>query len=224
MKLPFLNRKRYILLKCYTGHAGVFEQAPMFIGDGAKLGNEKPDTFVNPNQNFKTCWSRITSRNLCVTLPHPCETRISTNGEDVSWANAKNEELIYVDFQHERDETYGTNKDTILAKFEYPWRIEEESGVNFVLARHIQNHTMMNVLSGVINYDVSVQPNLFVPINKAPHHFSIPFRTPVAALYPLSDLPLHLECEYDKQKFTELTERKYVPHFRAGRQKQERNL
>ena len=224
MKFPFFNRKQYIVLKCYTWHAGVLEQAPMFIGEGAKLGKEKPDTFTNPNQNFKTCWSRITSRNLCVTLPHPCETRISTNGEDISWANAKNEELVYVDFQHEHDETYGTNKDTILAKFEYPWRVEEESGVNFVLARHIQNHTMMNVLSGVVNFKVSVQPNLFVAINKSPHQFAIPFGMPVSALYPLSDLPLHVECECDKQKYTELAERKYVPHFRASRQKQERNF
>ena len=99
MKFPFLNRKQYIVLKCYTWHAGVLEQAPMFVGGGAKLGKEKYDTFINPNHNFKT-WSRINQETYALPYPIP-ETRISTNGEDISWANAKNEELIYVDFQHD---------------------------------------------------------------------------------------------------------------------------
>lgn len=216
MKIPFLNRKRYIVLKCYSWHAGAVEQAPIFIGDGEKVASRKPAKFMEQNMAFSTCWSRINSRKRCATILAPCSTRFDTDGQGVQWLNANTENILNITFDHDADETYGTDKDTIAVKINLPWHIEEDSGVNFVLARHMQNKTMINVLSGVINFKYTPQANMFALINKYPHQFEIPFKTPLMALYPMSDLPLHVECEYNPEKFKAIGQKKYHPYFRGS--------
>jgi hypothetical protein len=215
MKIPFLNRKRYIVLKCYSWHAGVVEKAPIFIGDGEKVENPKPNKFMEQQNFFSTCWSRINTRKRCATIPTPCSTRFEIDGDGVQWVNSNKESVLDVSFGHDADHTYGIDKDTIVAKVNLPWHIEDDSGVSFIVARHMQNKTMINVLSGVINFNYTAQTNMFALINKYPHKFEIPFKTPLMALYPMSDLPLHVECEHNPEKFTELGQKRYHPYFRA---------
>lgn len=216
MKLPFLNRKRYIVLRCYSWHAGAVEKVPIFVGDGEKINSWKPEKFMDQNMTFSTCWSRINSRKKCATILAPCSTRFDTNGEVVQWLNANSDDILNVSFEHDADEVYGKDKDTIVAKVILPWHIEEDSGVNFVLARHIQNKTMLNVLSGVINFKTTPQVNMFGLINRYPHQFEIPFKTPLMALYPMSDLPLHVECEHNPEKYKAMGQKMYHPYFRGS--------
>lgn len=216
MKLPFFNRKRYIVLKCYSWHAGAVEKVPIFVGDGEKINSGKSEKFMHQNMTFSTCWSRINSRKKCATILAPCSTRFDTNGEVVQWLNANSDDILNVSFEHEADEVYGKEKDTIVVKVILPWHIEEDSGVNFVLARHMQNKTMLNVLSGVINFKTTPQVNMFGLINRYPHQFEIPFKTPLMALYPMSDLPLHVECEHNPEKYKAIGQKMYHPYFRGS--------
>lgn len=216
MKIPFLNRQKYIVLRCYTDHAGVAEKSPITKTYDQNVKTPNPDPFYNPVQNFSTCWSRYATRKSSATILAPTAFRYKTDGKGrIEFNEATNLGIVTVSFDHDKDESYGTNKDTFLTKINLPWQIEEKTGASFITARHMHNTTMMNVLSGLVSFKASPSINVFNMINKVAHQYEVPFLTPMISLYPMSELPLHIESYYDKDKFQELNEKGYKPQYRA---------
>jgi len=104
------------------------------------------------------------------------------------------------------DATYAP-KNATLIKLTNPWFCEETTGVGFVLGKHIRNMTPLSIPTGIANFKLSHQINLF---NLVPHNqpkYSIKFQEPLIAIYPISDLPFHVESYYDPQKCEELYSR-----------------
>ena len=221
MKLPFLNRQRYIVLKCYSTHSGVVERAPIKAGVAESVNALPPLDYLSRRTSFTTCWSRLMTAKNSVTIPSPATFRFSCDASGVvSFAGAGN--VVGADFDHNEDPTYGLNKDFVIAKIMMPWSVEEKTGTKFVFARHIHNKTMMNVLSGVHSFAATCDVNIFNAIAKVDHQYEVPFLTPMASLYAMSDLPVHVENFYDKEKHEELRQKMYDPYFRAGGIKREK--
>lgn len=216
MKLPFLNRNRYIVLKCYTWHKGVFERAPIKVGGPACPAADGPASYFDLRTNFSACWSRLRGMKKSATVSAPSSFRIETDGDKGLQFGAADESVVGVDYEHDFDTAYGVDKDTVITKIITPWHLEEATGVDFVLARHMQNKTMMNILSGVTNFKATCQVNIFNVISKYPHRYEVPFQAPMVSLYPMSDLPLHVECFYSPEMYTQAEQRVYNPHYRAG--------
>jgi hypothetical protein len=209
MKIPFLNRKKYILLKCYTWHAGAHRQTPITMS--IKPVRQRKTEFMEPVRDFSGCWSRVKSQQVSATVPCSTEIRFSANGDN--YVNAiTSSEAVTVSFDHNEDITYPL-KDMVLSKIELPWRCEEDAGVNFVMARHMQCRSPLNILSGVLANAFPI--NFFNLTNTHEHQFSVKPNEPVISLYPMSDLPLQIETYYDPDKFKELDERNYMSHFRS---------
>ena len=215
MNLPFLNRKRYIVLKFYTPHQGVFERAKPVTDF------HRAEAYKGPahEANFSSCMSRIAAKKNSVTVPSPVDFLFRCDGEIVHF-DASDTEVLYCDFSHDGDRAYGSNKDFVIAKMVMPWRIEEDSGVNFVVARHMMNRTMMNVLSGVISFNATASSSFFNVINKTPHEYHVGFGEPLVSYFPMSDKPVHVECYCDPDKYRKMREIYYSTHFRAKAFKQ----
>ena len=224
MKLPFLNRKRYIVLKCYTTHAGVLKYAPITTN----YKEEKIDTsglFAHENAHyFDSCWSRIKSKTASATIPSPMTITVKNkNGECGYSFSDGNIPAMNVAFVHNNDPFWPT-KDVTIGKLMLPWQVEEDTGVNFILARHISNKTMCNILSGILEFKDNSSLNLFNLTAKVDHEYEIPFNTPLASLYPMSDLPLHVETYHDEQKFLALNQCSYRRFHRGNLIKTERAM
>ena len=219
MKLPFLNRKRYLVLKCYTTHEGVLQYAPITMKFKQSMGAGKIPADVNPKfaRTFKTCASRIDTMRIAATIPAPSTISFSVKRNDIGHRLAEDDiESFSLDYSHHVDPHYEGSKENYLVKIQMPWRCYEETGVNFVLARHIANYTRMNVLSGSLNFKTNTALNVFNLINAVPHDFEIPFNTPMASLYPMSELPLHVECYNDAEQFRKLKEIQYSRFARSN--------
>ena len=215
MKLPFINRKRYIVLKCYTWHSGVLERSPIVLGDPEKVKPTPETDYLAARKSFATCWSRLATNKKSATICAPESLRFRCDENGVVQSNTPTD-IMQVMYEHDNDQPYGLMKDFVIAKIMMPWHIEEQTGVNFVFARHMRNKTMMNVLSGVTNFKATCQINIFNAINKHKHHYEVPFNSQMVSLYPMSDLPLHVECYFDTAKHDELLQKTYNPFFSAG--------
>lgn len=218
MKLPFINRKRYIVLKCYTTHEGVLRHAPITTKYKQVFNNEKLPDGVVPRfaRMFKTCPARIESAKLSATILAPVTINFGVwkdkTGHHVSDTGIEDFEI---DISHQSDPTFEANKQNHLFKIEMPWKCYEETGVKFVLARHIANPTMMNVVSGVLDFKQNATLNVFNLVHTSSHEYEVPFGTPIASLYPMSDLPLHVECYNDKDQYVKLAQMQYRKFARS---------
>lgn len=215
MKLPFLNKRKYIIVKAYTNISGVCERAPLSIGKRFKVSESQKSSFINPTIDYSTCFSRINTSKLSITIPCPSEIRISVDKNEVKDNVSGSCKTVTVNYAHDYDRAYGLHRNFIISKLVLPWKLEEKSGVKFVLARHMQNKTEMNVLSGVTEFATNNDINIFNLISKMQHTQTIPFLTPMASLYALSEKQVHLECEYSKQDYQRLVEYNYRPYWRA---------
>ena len=160
MKLPFLNLKRYIVLECVTNHQGVFDNVPVEKSKKAMRSGQK-DEYYKPIHDFTYCWSRINTARVSVTIPNPCEMRFQADGEGIVNYGVADKQVVEVDFDHDGDPAYGLDKSMCMTKIHMPWRFNEETGVTFVMARHIENRTPMNIVSGVMQYKHFSQVNIF---------------------------------------------------------------
>ena len=209
MQIPFLNRKRYIVLRCYTWHAGVLEQAPISMST-QPMRQHKAD-FMDDIRDFSGCWSRVQSQKISATVPCPTEIKFQAKGDGLV-NSLVSSNAVEVDFQHDDDPNYA-KKDMVLSKIVLPWRCVEDTGVNFIMARHMQCKVQLNILSGVVAKMFPL--NIFNLTNIQEHKFNVPPKEPLVSLYPMSDLPMHIEAAHDPDKFSELVDRDYMFHFRA---------
>lgn len=204
-------------MKCYTWHAGVAERAPISTGYPQKAKAPSNDDFLYPNRYFSTCWSRYGTRKNSATLLAPVAFRFSTDGtSNIQFSEAENNGIVRTDFTHDGDQTYAKVKDVFMVKLIMPWLIDENSGTNFVIARHIHNTSMMNVLSGVTSFKASPSINVFNLVNKVSHQYEVSFKMPLIGIYPMSDLPMHVETYHDTAKYEEIGQKRYQSHYRAS--------
>lgn len=217
MKLPFLNRKRYIVLKCYTWSSVVKDYASIKLGkyDDRPTYNDKR----HKKASFGKCFAHISTRIHSATIRSPTTFRINVKSGELDYDIAAVNEFTNVNLEHNDDPEYSL-PNTILTKIVTPWHIEEQSGVPFVMARHIQNKTPMMICSGVLEFRYGHGMNIFNHVAKFDHAYEIPFREPLVSLYPLSDLPLHVETYDDRKKFLELNSvADFMPYFSNHRTK-----
>lgn len=209
MKLPFLNRHRYLVLKCYTDHAGVYEHSPI------RMKTTHAKKLKEHGTTFATCFSRIKSQTLSASVFSPCAMSFEVNEKGLTTTTIQ-EKNMSVDFTHDSDPIYNDiSRNTFLTKILMPWHIEEKTGANFVIARHTENKTMMNVLSGVLNFKASPAIHIFNVVPKINHRYEIPSSHPLASIYPISDLPLHVECFHDPVYFHIIEEKNQQRDFIA---------
>lgn len=218
LKLPFFNRQRYVVLKCYVANERLNEMAPMSLS--SKLEPIKTD--VGKNISFRTCYGHITGLKRSVTLPMWTEFRVVSQyeGKDETLyqlpTHIPNNDKPSVDFSHRHDPTYHS-PDCYITKIISPWVVEEKTGVNWVVAHHIRNSTPMRIPSGINNFKYDHYTHIFNLVHKKPHEYFVPFKTPVLALYPMTDLPLHVETYYDPQRIDKLNEQaSYHPYLRGS--------
>lgn len=203
MKLPFFNRKRYIVLKCYTDNKFHVEQCPVVIS--SKLKTEKHKELERPNQRtFRHCYGSVAGMKLSATMPSWTTFDVEVINNDARYdITDLNNGKTFVEFNHSNDPYYNS-KDCWVSKIVNPWMLYEETGVNFVYCKHLKNTTPMAVPSGVVNFKYNHGAHVFNLLHKVPHEYRIPFNIPMMALYPMSDLPLHVEVHLDAAKQKEL--------------------
>ena len=206
INLPFFNRKRYIVLECYTWHPSVLKYSAISLGHPS-AGKIDSGSFLTPQRSFRSCYSRLANRKKSATVFTPCDIRFEViqNGSVQHTHSTEGvEDLIGIDYKHDADVSYKTHSDVSLAKIIMPWRIKEETGTNFVIAKHIHNTTLINIASGITSFTASSSLNLFAHIPNVTHRFVLPHLTPLIGLYPMSDKPLHVETYHDADKWADL--------------------
>jgi hypothetical protein len=221
MKLPFINRKKYLVLKCYTDHRGVYEKAPITMNYSERLPEKKLD-FMSRHKDFSSCYARIKAQKYSATLQAPAEFRFNCDENKQINYSVADKFAVQISFAHNDDHAYGKNRDNVVTKIMTPWRIIEETGTPFLLTRHIMNKTNMNIISGLVNFKNSCEPNIFNLVSTHPHQYAVPFLTPLASIYPLSDKPIHLEPYFDRDKYQDLLELAYKPRIRGNAMKSDK--
>lgn len=216
MKLPFLNRKNYIVLKAYTYASCFLDHVPITLANREdpveKNGTERSSS------TFVACFGRIMGLSRSATVYMPSNIEFAANSEGtVSHTQADTRSPSFgVSYEHAEDPHYVTT-DTVLSKMELPWKLEETSGTTFVLAKHILNKTMMNIPTGVINFDNQHSINVFNLIPKLDFNYEVKFKTPIVSLYPMSEKKLVVESYCDPDKFHDLCARNaYRPYWSAN--------
>jgi hypothetical protein len=214
MKLPFFNRKRYLTLKCYTGNKAVYDRSP--ITQGTKESSEVFESSNTETQTFKTCWSRLATRKRSATLYSPVEFKFEHLGGEDGMRHLFNQcHPLYIDYKHNDDVDY-QSRECVVTKICFPWKIYEDTNTPFVFSSHIRNTTQMRIVSGVISYKGQHAVNIFNLVPKLKHSYTVPHLTPLVSIFPMSELPLHVECYYDTQRYEELLDRdNHRPNLRA---------
>jgi len=203
LKIPFINRKRYIELKCYSNTKFDIDNCPITLS--SELPVMKPVGPVSPYVgNFSGCYGYIKGMKKSAVLRAWTEAEFEGLGSDegisFNWADTANG-LSNITIH--QDPIYQSNTN-ILTKMTNPWRLEETTGVHFVTAKHITNLTPMAIPSGLLTFNVGHQLNVFNLVHVSQPKYKIKFKEPLLALYPMSDLPLHVECIFDPEKHGQL--------------------
>jgi hypothetical protein len=204
IKLPFVNRNRYIVVKAYTINKRFLDNVPIVLTKDVKdvYNNSKKLTEEEKRiyGTFNTCYGRVAALRRSITLKTWCEFEIKTNENkfDLIYPNG----FQYLKIEEQKDLTFNPPGVFIL-KIQPPWMFEfSKKDLNVVLASHILNTTPLQATSGIIPGH-SPSTNFFSYIPKQRLHFMIPYKMPIVQWYPLTDLPIHVESYYDVDKFEE---------------------
>ena len=204
LNLPFFNRQRYIELTAYTPVKLFHDTAPIALSSKYPY---KPNDNVNLNEmqvSFKTCSGYLSGLRNSATVPSPSEFVVEVTPQGVKTHLPAGNEAVQI-LVH--DDRYFKPKDVHAYKLAMPWMcVSSKKDVKFVLARHILNTTPMIIPSGVLGSGPQFSVNCFFYMHRQSTGFKVDFRHQLLALWPLSDLPLHVNTVYDKQKFAEFNE------------------
>ena len=215
--IPFLNKQNYIVLKCYAANSYYSKYAPILLESkrNCPIPTKVDDSHMR--KSFRTCFGRVDGLKKSATVPMTCTLNVEVKDDLHAHCTISedNDKFFKVRFDHMRDPYYSI-KDGMLSKIELPWLLEEDSGVSFVFARHIMNTTHMMMPSGVLNFKYQHALNIFNIIRKVPHKYTVDFRTPVISLFPMSEKPLHVECYYDANKYSELLDKSAIKSYSRG--------
>ena len=200
LNLPFLNRERYIVLRAYTPVEYLCDHAPVCLS--SKVIPEFP-RIGKYEIGFKTCHGFIASLKRSATVMSPCDFDVKATPKEFSYR--------WPDQQHfgvaEHVDTQWNSSTSFITKIAMPFVFKSsKKGINFVETRHILNDTPMNIPSGVTTYDYGTNYNPFNYIPRIDLEYSVTFKKPLIAIYPLSDLPFHVECYFDPGKYRDYVE------------------
>lgn len=214
LKIPFIKRENYIVLKAYTFNLRTAEQSP--IVNTYKVKPSGPCPADKTAMGFKTCLAWLKTQRQSLTIP--------------MWTEMECKNFLTGDFfrvpegnftavlAQEEDSLYGLEKDTHLMKILAPWVCEtNKPAVDFIFTKHILNNTPMDIVSGVLSFsDYVYSPNIFYR-HRESDNYKVSLNTPLVSMYAISDLPLYVECYCDPAKYQLLrdTQISTRPYFRA---------
>ena len=204
IKLPFVNRNRYVVVKAYTLNKRYLDNVPIVLTKDVKdvYNNSKKLTEEQKRiyGTFNTCYGRVAALRRSVTLRTWCEFEIKTNENKFEVIGPSGFPDLRIEEQ--KDLTFNP-LGVFTLKIQPPWMFEiSKKDLNIVLSSHILNTTLLQVASGIIP-GYSSSTNFFSYIPKQKLHFMIPYKMPIVQWYPLTDLPIHVESYYDLDKFHE---------------------
>jgi hypothetical protein len=212
LKLPFFNRQRYIVLTAITESKALYNFAPAakstkYIPNFRKNSSEDFTGFVRPSKpdpSFKSCYGFIKSLKSSATIPCPADFTVISSKDNISVDTPAPGAQLSIEFGH-NDDLAWRPKDTHIIKLVMPWIFQcSVKGMHFVTSSHILNDTWTRIPSGIVNFDISVDNNLFNYVPKQDLQYKVPFGTPLVWMHPISDLPLQVETVYDPQLFFNL--------------------
>ena len=206
MKFPFVNRHRYVEIKAYTSIKWYVDEIPLVLTKDVK------PTHLNSKQlspeekryarTFNSCQGRIAGLRNSITIRNHCEYDILANTEEWTAVVPNGNEVFQIESVH--DHVFRP-KDVNVAKVSCPWLIEtNNSDVHYVMASHILNTTGLAIPTGVLTTELGIL-NYFMYIPKQNVKYTVPFKHPILQLFPLTDLPVSIECEYNLDKYEELS-------------------
>ena len=212
LKLPFINRENYILITAYTKFTRVLENCPIVTSNMCVRDLPKPlegETF-----NFSTCFGNTAGASRSITLPSYTEMFVDPDSQDIYKTppdNYLNGWLLNM------DNAYEMHKSLSMTKLIVPWMLKcNKKGMLFVAAKHIYNRLPMMIPTGMLNFDITHGPNIFNAVAKG-LSYKIPNNYPLLGMYPISDLPIRVECVLDGTMFDYLAEEQHQrQYFRAG--------
>ena len=216
IKLPFLNRERYVLLKAYTVNK-CFLDVPIVLTkdisqehlNSHKLTAEEKRTFVT----FNSCYGRVAALRRSVTLRTWCEFEIKADEKGFNVLFPVGFE--YFKLEHHKDAVFNP-KGVFVAKLIPPWVVEcNKRDLHIVHCNHILNTTPLQIASGIVPGALA-GTNFFSYIPSQKLHYIVPYNMPIVQWFPLTDLPIHVENYYDKDKYEELSSRSAAKPYRVG--------
>lgn len=205
MKLPFLNRKRYVVIKAYTNSKRALDDVPLCLTKDVKqdhLNSEK----IAPSQRkyiptFNTCYGRLAALRNSITLRTWSEFEIFTTKDKWEFKWPKGNEFMQV--YETKDDVFKPNN-LHVAKVCPPWFLEcEQPGIEVVHCNHILNTSHLQIASGIIPI-TDPTLNFFTYLPKRDDKYNIPYKMPIIQMFPMTDLPIQVECSFDLGKFAEL--------------------
>ena len=225
MKLPFLNRKRYIEIKAYTNSKRAMLDVPLCLTKDIKCDHLNSDTIPRKDRkytvSFNTCYGRVAALRNSITLRTWCEFDILTTKDtwEFKWPN--NNEYMHV--AEMNDVAFRPNGMWVI-KVVAPWMMEcNDKTLNVLHCSHIMNTSHLHIGSGVISM-LNPSPNFFTYIPQREDTYNIPYKMPIIQMFPLTDLPIHIESSYDLNKYSELyTLTNSHPYFTGTVMKYQKN-
>jgi hypothetical protein len=214
LKIPFIKRENYIVLKAYTFNLRTAERSPIVNTYKVKPSGSCPAD--KTAMGFKTCLAWIKTQRQSLTIPMWTEMECKNflTGDFFRVPSGNFTSVIY----QEEDSLYGLEQGTHLMKILAPWACEtNKPEVDFIFSKHILNHTPMDIVTGVLSFsDYVYAPNIFYR-HRDSDNYKVRLNTPLVSMYPTSDLPLHVECYCDPAKYQLLhdTQISTRPYFRA---------
>lgn len=197
LTVPYLSFKNYVVLKCYTSNAQVATAFPI------KLASEHPPIKSKGNypSTFRTCTGRVATLKTSASMPMWLSVNVDVYDGAINVQRSdESPGLCELDWSH-NDDPYVSLDNMAILRFNTPWFLEEDTGVNFVVAANIMNPTQMHTPSGVANFKWQHDLNLFNYIRTNSNtNYTVTAGTPILSLYPLTEKKLYVESYYDVAK------------------------
>ena len=225
MKIPFLNRKQYIEIKAYANNKRALVEVPLCLTKDIKCNHLNANTIPLKKRkyttSFNTCYGKIGALRNSITLRTWCEFDIITTKDTWEFLWPNNNKYMHV--AEMNDVAFRPNGLWVI-KVDAPWMLEcSDKSVSFVHCSHIMNTSHLHIGTGFVSM---LQPslNFFTYIPQRNDTYNIPYKMPIIQMFPITDLPIHIECYYDIDKYSELhTMTNSQPYFTGSTMKNIKN-
>ena len=220
LKLPFFNRERYIVVKAYSMDCRLTENNHVSMTSSTVKevrkcahASEKERPF-----DFTTCYGYNKSLNKSITISSWCEAKVKYEGDPLQGD-------IYevplgmnlFGWDRVRDSAYPMLDGGLTTKIIVPWMFHcNKRDAMFVMTKHVYNRTPMMIVPGMLNFHASRAAHIFNQLSEG-QNYKIPYKHPIAQIFSMSDLPLHLETILDPGMFQVLlNDQNNRPFFRGS--------
>lgn len=206
MKLPFINRRKYVLIEAYTDIKRYVDDVPLMLTKDYKpthLNARKlSDHEKRTRPTFNTCHGRISGLRNSITYLSISEHLIQSFPDRIEFEKPDLNKVL--GFEVQNDPTLRPNGVHVVKGFS-PWFLQcNNKDVHFVFTSHMLNTTGVPIVTGVATNNGMNLINYFMYVSKQRATYHIPFKMPLLQIFPLTDLPIHLEVSLDRQKVEEV--------------------